>query len=190
MLNIVLFGPPGAGKGTQANLLIEKYNLVHLSTGDILRGEIAAGTKLGLEAKSLMDRGDLVPDEVVISMISSKLDNNPNANGFIFDGFPRTAAQATTLDNLLKEKGTSISAMLSLKVEDEELIRRLLSRGQDSGRADDQNESIIANRINEYNNKTAPLKDFYASQNKLSEIEGLGSVEDIAQKLNAVIDSI
>ena len=190
MLNLVLFGPPGAGKGTQANLLIEKYNLVHLSTGDILRGEIAAGTSLGLEAKSLMDRGDLVPDEVVISMISSKLDNNPDANGFIFDGFPRTAAQATTLDNLLEEKGTSISAMLSLKVEDEELIRRLLSRGQDSGRADDQNESIIANRINEYNNKTAPLKDFYASQNKLSEIEGLGSVEDIAHKLNTVIDSL
>ena len=190
MLNIVLFGPPGAGKGTQANLLIEKYNLVHLSTGDILRGEITAGTKLGLEAKSLMDRGDLVPDEVVIGMISSKLDNNPDANGFIFDGFPRTAAQATTLDNLLEEKGTSISAMLSLKVEDEELIRRLLSRGEDSGRADDKNESIIANRINEYNNKTAPLKDFYASQNKLSEIEGLGSVEDIALKLNTVIDSL
>ena len=190
MLNIVLFGPPGAGKGTQANLLIEKYNLVHLSTGDILRGEITAGTKLGIEAKSLMDRGDLVPDEVVIGMISSKLDNNPNANGFIFDGFPRTAAQATTLDNLLKEKGTSISAMLSLKVEDEELIRRLLSRGEDSGRADDQDKNIIANRINEYNNKTAPLKDFYASQNKLSEIEGLGSVEDIAQKLNTVIDSL
>ena len=190
MLNIVLFGPPGAGKGTQANLLIEKYNLVHLSTGDILRGEITAGTKLGLEAKSLMDRGDLVPDEVVIGMISSKLDNNPDANGFIFDGFPRTAAQATTLDNLLEEKGTSISAMLSLKVADEELIRRLLSRGKDSGRADDQDKSIIANRINEYNNKTAPLKDFYASQNKLSEIEGLGSVEDIAQKLNTVIDSL
>ena len=190
MLNIVLFGPPGAGKGTQANLLIEKYNLVHLSTGDILRGEIAAGTKLGLEAKSLMDRGDLVPDEVVIGMISSKLDNNPDANGFIFDGFPRTAAQATALDNLLEEKGTSISAMLSLKVEDEELIRRLLSRGKDSGRADDKNESIIANRINEYNTKTAPLKEFYSAQNKLSEIEGTGSIEDIAQKLNSVIDSI
>ena len=190
MLNLVLFGPPGAGKGTQSNLLIDKYNLVHLSTGDILRGEIAAGTALGLEAKALMDRGNLIPDEVVIGMISSKLDNNPDANGFIFDGFPRTAAQATALDNLLEEKGTSISAMLSLKVEDEELIRRLLSRGEDSGRADDQNESIIANRINEYNNKTAPLKDFYASQNKLSEIEGLGSVEDIALKLNTVIDSL
>ena len=124
MLNLVLFGPPGAGKGTQSNLLIERYNLVHLSTGDILREEIAIGTILGLEAKSLMDRGDLVPDEVVISMISSKLDNNPSVNGFIFDGFPRTAAQATALDNLLVEKGTTIAAMLSLKVKDTELIRR------------------------------------------------------------------
>ena len=190
MLNLVLFGPPGAGKGTQSNLLIDKYNLVHLSTGDILRGEIAAGTTLGLEAKALMDRGDLVPDEVVIGMISSKLDNNPDANGFIFDGFPRTAAQATTLDNLLEEKETTISAMLSLKVEDSELIRRLLARGEKSGRSDDQNEVIIANRIQEYNNKTAPLKEFYAAQNKLSEIEGRGTVEDIAGKLNDVIDTL
>ena len=190
MLNLVLFGPPGAGKGTQSNLLIDKYNLVHLSTGDILRGEIADGTALGLEAKTLMDRGDLVPDEVVIAMISSKLDNNPNTNGFIFDGFPRTAAQAEALDNLLEDKGTSISAMLSLKVEDEELIRRLLSRGESSGRADDQDESIIANRINEYNNKTAPLKEYYSAQNKLSEIEGNGTVEDIAEKLNDVIDTL
>ena len=190
MLNLVLFGPPGAGKGTQANLLIEKYNLIHLSTGDILRGEITAGTKLGLEAKSLMDRGDLVPDEVVIGMISSKLDNNPDANGFIFDGFPRTAAQATALDNLLAEKGTAISAMLSLKVEDAELIRRLLERGKNSGRADDKNKAIIANRINEYNTKTAPLKEYYSAQNKLSEIEGVGSVDEIASKLNQVIDTL
>ena len=190
MLNLVLFGPPGAGKGTQSNLLIDKYNLVHLSTGDILRGEIAAGTALGLEAKTLMDKGDLVPDEVVIGMISSKLDNNPTANGFIFDGFPRTAAQAEALDNLLSEKGTEIAGMLSLKVADTELIKRLLERGKESGRADDKNESIIANRSNEYNNKTAPLKEFYAAQNKLSEIEGVGSIEDIAQKLNTVIDSL
>ena len=190
MLNLVLFGPPGAGKGTQSNLLIDKYNLVHLSTGNILRGEITAGTALGLEAKALMDRGDLVPDEVVIGMISSKLDNNPNANGFIFDGFPRTAAQATALDNLLAEKGTAISAMLSLKVEDAELIRRLLERGKNSGRADDKNEAIIANRINEYNTKTAPLKEYYSAQNKLSEIEGVGSVDEIASKLNQVIDTL
>ncbi len=190
MLNLVLFGPPGAGKGTQSNLLIDKYNLVHLSTGDILRGEITAGTTLGLEAKALMDRGDLVPDEVVIGMISSKLDNNPNVNGFIFDGFPRTAAQATALDNLLAEKGTAISAMLSLKVEDAELIKRLLERGKNSGRADDKNEAIIANRINEYNTKTAPLKEYYSTQNKLSEIEGVGSVDEIASKLNQVIDTL
>ncbi len=190
MLNLVLFGPPGAGKGTQSNLLIDKYNLVHLSTGNILRGEITAGTALGLEAKALMDRGDLVPDEVVIGMISSKLDNNPNANGFIFDGFPRTSAQATALDNLLAEKGTAISAMLSLKVEDAELIRRLLERGKNSGRADDKNEAIIANRINEYNTKTAPLKEYYSAQNKLSEIEGVGSVDEIASKLNQVIDTL
>ncbi len=190
MLNLVLFGPPGAGKGTQSNRLIDKFNLVHLSTGDILRGEIIAGTNLGMEAKAIMDRGDLVSDEIVIAMISAKLDNNPNANGFIFDGFPRTTAQATALDDLLEEKRTSISAMLSLKVEDEELIKRLLARGEDSGRADDQNKDIITNRINEYNNKTAPLKEFYAAQNKLSEIEGAGSIEDIALKLNSVIDSI
>ena len=190
MLNLVLFGPPGAGKGTQSNLLIDKYNLVHLSTGDILRGEITAGTALGLEAKALMDRGDLVPDKVVIGMISSKLDNNPNVNGFIFDGFPRTAAQATALDNLLAEKGTAISAMLSLKVEDAELIKRLLERGKNSGRADDKNEAIIANRINEYNTKTAPLKEYYSAQNKLSEIEGVGSVDEIASKLNQVIDTL
>ena len=190
MLNLVLFGPPGAGKGTQSNLLIEKYNLVHLSTGDLLRGEITSGTQLGLEAKAIMDKGDLVSDEIVIGMISSKLDNNPNANGFIFDGFPRTAAQATALDSLLLEKETPISRMLSLKVEDKELIRRLLARGKESGRADDQNESIIANRIEEYNNKTAPLKEYYSAQNKLSEIEGNGTVKDISNKLNDVIDSL
>ena len=190
MLNLVLFGPPGAGKGTQSNLLIEKYNLIHLSTGDILRSEIAAGTALGMKAKILMDRGDLVPDEVVIGMISSKLNNNPSANGFIFDGFPRTSAQAEALDNLLEEKRTSISSMISLKVEDKELIKRLLSRGKDSGRADDQDESIIANRINEYNNKTAPLNEYYSEQNKLSEIEGNGTVEDIAEKINDVIDTL
>ena len=188
MLNIVLFGPPGAGKGTQANLLIDTYNLVHLSTGDILRSEIAEGTKLGLEAKNIMESVNLVPDEVVIGMISTKLDNNNNAQGFIFDGFPRTAAQAKALDNLLHEKATSINVMLSLKVEDEELIKRLLNRGQNSGRADDQNESIIANRINEYNTKTAPLKDYYSSQGKLSEINGIGSIQEIAEKLNKVIN--
>ena len=190
MLNIVLFGPPGAGKGTQSKLLIDKYNLIHLSTGDILRSEISEGTKLGIEAKSIMDRGNLVSDEIVIKMISCKLDNNPNSNGYIFDGFPRTSAQATALDLLLQEKETTISVMISLKVEDTELIRRLLERGKESGREDDKNESIIANRINEYNNKTAPLKEFYSAQDKLSEIEGAGSIEQIATNINTVIDSL
>ena len=190
MLNLVLFGPPGAGKGTQSNLLIKRYNLIHLSTVDILRGEIAEGTKLGLQAKELMDAGNLVPDEVVIGMISSKLDNNPSADGFIFDGFPRTTNQAIALDDLLSEKGTSITSMISLQVGDQELIRRLLNRGKDSGRTDDQDESIITNRINEYNNKTAPLKDYYSRQNKLSEVDGRGSIDDIFDNLNKVIGTL
>jgi len=187
MLNIVLFGPPGAGKGTQAELLIKKYNLIHLSTGDLLRSEIIAGTKLGLEAKNLMDKGNLVPDNVVIGMISSKLDNN-SAYGYIFDGFPRTTQQAEALDNLLKEKNTSINIMLSLKVQDQELIKRLLNRGKDSGRSDDQDELIIKNRIKEYNDKTAPLKKYYSKQNKLNEIDGVGSIDEIAEKLYKAVD--
>lgn len=190
MLNLVLFGPPGAGKGTQSELLIEKYRLVHLSTGDILRGEIAAGTALGMEAKKLMDNGDLVPDAVVIGMIKSKLQKNADARGFIFDGFPRTTAQAEALDSLLKELGTAISGMIALQVNDEELTHRLLMRGKNSGRADDQNEGIIRNRIQEYNNKTLPLKEFYGAQGKLQEIEGIGSIESINQKLCAAIDSL
>lgn len=190
MLNIVLFGPPGAGKGTQSKLLIEKYSLIHLSTGDILRGEIKEGTALGLEAKKLMDKGDLVPDSVVIGMIKSKLNQNLDAKGFIFDGFPRTSAQAKELDLLLNNLDTSISSMLSLEVEPQELIQRLLERGKLSGRADDQNEDIISNRIKEYNTKTAPLKDYYSNQNKLIQIEGLGTIEEINAKLCSAIDSI
>lgn len=190
MLNIVLFGPPGAGKGTQSKLLIEKYGLIHLSTGDILRGEIADGTELGLKAKSIMDRGDLVPDAVVIGMIESILGKNTQAKGFIFDGFPRTSAQALALDNLLTKLGTSISSMLSLDVKSEELIERLLERGKESGRADDQNKEIISNRINEYNNKTAPLKDYYLAQEKLILIEGVGTIAEINEKLCNAIDQI
>jgi len=190
MLNIVLFGPPGAGKGTQSQLLIDQYNLIHLSTGDILRGEIAQGSELGLKAKSIMDRGDLVPDEVVIEMIRSILEKEPNAKGFIFDGFPRTTAQAKSLDQMLDELNTSISTMLSLDVDDDELTKRLLERGKISGRADDANESIIRNRIHEYNNKTAPLKDFYTQQNKLQSIEGVGSIDAINAKLCEAIDQI
>jgi adenylate kinase len=189
MLNIVLFGPPGAGKGTQSEKLIAKYELVHLSTGDLLRSEIAAGTQLGLEAKKLMDAGQLVPDAVVIGMISSKLDANASANGFIFDGFPRTAAQAEALDTLLAEKGTSISMMLALEVENDELIKRLLNRGLSSGRADDQNEEVIQNRINEYNSKTLPLKNFYKAQGKFRSIQGVGTIEEIFASISNAIDS-
>jgi adenylate kinase len=189
MLNLVLFGPPGAGKGTQSEKLINAYELVHLSTGDILRGEVAAQTQLGIEAKKLMDQGLLVPDEVVVGMIEAKIDGNPGAKGFIFDGFPRTTTQADALDKMLARKGTSISMMLALEVEDAELIKRLLNRGLDSGRADDQNESIIAKRINEYNTKTAPLKDYYSRQGKFHSIRGTGTIDDIFSSLSKVITS-
>ena len=183
MLNIVLFGPPGAGKGTQSEKLIEKYGLIHLSTGDLLRNEIVKQTQLGLEAKQLMDKGDLVGDAIVIGMIESKLDANPDANGFIFDGFPRTQAQAIALDDLLQKKGTAISAMLALEVDNEELIKRLLIRGKESGRPDDQNEAIIRNRVNEYNTKTLPLKNYYSEQSKFHSIDGIGSINHIFNEL-------
>jgi len=179
MLNIVLFGPPGAGKGTQSENLINKYGLVHLSTGDILRSEIARGTSLGRKAKEIMDRGELVGDDIVIGMIESKLDENTSAKGFIFDGFPRTAAQAVALDDLLQKKGTGISGMLALEVNDEELVNRLLQRGKNSGRADDQNQEVIRRRIQEYNNKTLPLKNYYSEQGKFHSIDGIGSIDEI-----------
>lgn len=190
MLNIVLFGPPGAGKGTQSEKLIEKYQLIHLSTGDLLRSEIAQQTELGMQAKLLMDKGELVPDAVVIGMIRSKLEHNQQAQGFIFDGFPRTSAQAEALDNLLAEKNTAISCMLALEVDNEELTKRLLLRGKDSGRADDQNEEIIRNRIKEYNNKTAPLKEFYSAQNKFYAVKGIGSIDEIFEALCAEISAV
>jgi adenylate kinase len=189
MLNLVLFGPPGAGKGTQSQNLIEKFGLIHLSTGDLLRGEISQGTKLGLEAKKLMDEGILVPDEVVIGMISNKLDANKDAKGFIFDGFPRTVAQAEALDSLLESKGSAISGMIALEVTDAELEQRLLKRGESSGRPDDANPEVIRKRIKEYNDKTAPVAGFYKNQNKFTSINGIGVVEDIFASINAVIDA-
>ena len=189
-MNTIIFGPPGAGKGTQANLLINKYNLTHLSTGDILRNEITAGTKLGLEAKNLMDAGNLVPDEVVIGMIASKLDNSPRSNGFIFDGFPRTAAQAEALDVFLHCKKMSIRATIALEVDEEVLVNRLLSRGKDSGRSDDQDENKIRNRFAEYNKKTAPLIDYYKSQNKFYSIRGEGTVAKISKQLTSLLHSL
>lgn len=187
MLNLVLFGPPGAGKGTQAEFLINSFGLDHLSTGDLLRSEIAAGTQLGLEAKSYMEKGELVPDAVVIGMIKSKLENNKTTKGFIFDGFPRTVDQAKALDELLNDNGTPISGMLSLEVDKQELIDRLLSRGKISGRPDDQDQSIIENRINVYNEKTLPLIQYYKPQGKHFGIKGMGSIEEIAERLKAVI---
>jgi adenylate kinase len=183
MLNIVLFGPPGAGKGTQSEKLIEKFKLLHLSTGDILRAEITNKTKLGLEAKAFMDKGTLVPDEVVIGMIASKLDSNKNARGFIFDGFPRTPAQAEALDKMLAQRKLSITCMLALEVEHHELVNRLLNRGKTSGRSDDQNNEIIENRIKEYHDKTAPVAKYYEKQGKFRPIQGMGSIDEIFDRL-------
>ncbi|GAB4042309.1 adenylate kinase [Spirosoma jeollabukense] len=195
MLNLVLFGPPGAGKGTQSEYLIQKYNLVHLSTGDLLRSQIAAGTELGLRAKQLMDQGLLVPDEVVIGMIESKLQENQSTisggkstGGFIFDGFPRTVPQAVALDNLLNEHQTKINVMVALIVDSEELTRRLLLRGQTSGRPDDQNEELIRRRVKEYNDKTAPVADYYNQQGKFAAIDGIGKIDDIFQAICQKID--
>ncbi len=189
MLNIVLFGPPGAGKGTQAEKLIAKYNLVHLSTGDIFRYNIKGETELGKLAKSYMDAGNLVPDEVTIKMLESEVDKNPDAEGFIFDGFPRTIPQAEALEKFLESKNTSVSVMLALNVPDEELIKRLLLRGKDSGRADDANEEVIANRIKVYNDQTAVVADFYNAQGKFKQVDGVGSIEEIFSRLCSVIDA-
>ena len=189
MFNLILFGPPGSGKGTQSERLIAKYGLKHLSTGDLLRSEIAAKTPLGMEAKKNMDKGQLVPDEVVIGMISSALEANPQAKGFLFDGFPRTVAQAEALDKLVKLKGTQINAMISLLVTEEELIKRLLNRGLTSGRSDDTNEEVIRARITEYKTKTSVVADYYKQFDNLAEIKGEGSVEDIFEALSTEIET-
>ena len=190
MTNLVLFGPPGAGKGTQANFLKEKYNLVHISTGDVFRYNIKNETALGMLAKSYMDKGQLVPDQVTIDMLNAEVEKNADAKGFIFDGFPRTNAQAKALDVLLNEKDSEINAMIALEVDDEVLVKRLLERGKTSGRPDDADESIIRNRIKEYYNKTAILKDYYSAQNKYYGVDGVGSIDQITERLSAVIDKL
>lgn len=190
MLNIVLFGPPGAGKGTQADFLIKKFNLVHLSTGELLRNQITSKTPLGIEAASYMDKGFLVPDSLVIEMLKSELQDHKDVNGYVFDGFPRTVEQAKALDDLLSKNGTQVAGMLLLSVEKQELINRLLNRAKTSGRADDQGPAIIENRIQEYDLKTRPIKEYYAAQNKFHRIIGIGSVEEIAQRLIETVSSL
>ena len=189
MLNIVLFGPPGAGKGTQAERLVEKYQLFHLSTGDVFRYNISNETELGTLAKSYMDKGKLVPDEVTIKLLISEVEKHPDAKGFIFDGFPRTKPQAAALDEILKDRGTKISMMLGLDVPEEELKKRLLERAKTSGRADDADPEVIQNRINVYKEETAPVKDFYDEQGKFHKIDGLGSIDEITNRLFNVIDT-
>lgn len=189
MINLVLFGPPGAGKGTQSEKLIEDYHLVHLSTGNLLREEIANGTALGLEAKKLMDQGLLVPDAVVVGMIENKLKEHIQGPGFIFDGFPRTVAQAESLDQMLKSHGLAISNMIALEVDTEELTKRLLERGKTSGRPDDQNEDLIRNRIVEYNSKTAPVAHYYESQGKFKSINGIGEIGEIYASITSILNN-
>ena len=190
MINIVLFGKPGAGKGTQAEFLKGKYNLIHLSTGDIFRFNIKNDTDLGKLAKTYMDKGDLVPDEVTIQMLQNEVDKNPDSAGFLFDGFPRTISQAEALDSFLETKNQSITATIALEADDEVLVQRLLERGKTSGRPDDQDEEKIRNRYQEYNEKTAPLMNYYKEQNKFYAVNGIGSIAEITERLSAVIDNL
>jgi adenylate kinase len=190
MFNLILFGPPGSGKGTQSEKLVAKYHLKHISTGDLLRSEISGKTSLGLEAKKYMDKGFLVPDEVVIGMINDALDSNPDVAGFLFDGFPRTAIQAEELDDLLAQKDTCIDVMLALDVSEEELIKRLVKRGQTSGRSDDSNEMVIKSRIGEYHKKTAAVADHYKKKKKVEMVKGEGTIEEIFARLTHEIDRL
>ena len=190
MINLVLFGPPGAGKGTQAEVLKDKYDLVHISTGDVFRFNIKNATPLGTLAKSYIDKGQLVPDEVTIKMLKAEVENQPDAKGFIFDGFPRTEAQADALETFLNSKNTAIKAMIALEVADDTLVERLLKRGESSGRADDADEAVIRNRIKVYYNETAILKEYYSEQNKYYGVDGIGTVAEITNRLCAVVDTL
>ena len=190
MINIVLFGPPGSGKGTQAVKIAEKYDLLHISTGDLFRNAIKNETEMGLKAKAFIVKGNLVPDEVTIGMMNAVINENPNVNGIIFDGFPRTVAQAEALDVFLNEKKKPVSRMIQLDVSEKELIARLLNRGKDSGRADDQDTKIIQNRISVYNEQTLPVANFYEKQNKLTHLKGEGSINVIFDRICNVLDEI
>lgn len=188
MINLILFGPPGSGKGTQAVKLVEKYNLIHISTGDLFRYEMKNDTPLGMEAKAYMAKGELVPDQVTVGMLKNKMEMHPDARGFILDGFPRTIPQANALDELLKEKGDEVTALIALQVEDQEIVKRIKSRGETSGRADDKDEAIIQNRIDVYKEETSPVFAYYNEQGKSSSVEGTGSIEDIFDRLCQTID--
>lgn len=189
MLNIVLFGPPGSGKGTQAEKLVDKYGVLHISTGDLFRYEMSNDTPLGVKAKEYMAKGELVPDEVTIGMLKNKVNANPDVSGFIFDGFPRTIVQAEALDEFLEEKGTEIHVLLALDVPEDELVGRLIKRGATSGRADDNDENTIRHRISVYNNETAQVFDYYKESNKSVKINGIGSIEEISKLLNDAISN-
>tara|TARA_B100001059_G_scaffold236648_1_gene288601 strand:- start:10636 stop:11217 length:582 start_codon:yes stop_codon:yes gene_type:complete len=190
MLNIILFGPPGAGKGTQSARLIGKYGLVHLSTGDVFRYNIKNQTELGVLAKSFIDKGQLVPDEVTNQMVKDFIARNNNNKGFIFDGYPRTIAQGKNLDRILEEYQANVTSMIALKVDEDELVNRLLERGKSSGRPDDQDEAIIRNRFKVYNDETSPLSDFYAKKGKFIAVKGKGSIDEIFQNLCKAIDGV
>jgi adenylate kinase len=190
MLNIILFGPPGAGKGTQSSRLIQKYALVHLSTGDVFRYNIKNETELGLMAKRYIDQGKLVPDEVTNNMVKDFIQRNSNSNGFIFDGYPRTIAQGENLATVLREMNAQVTCMMALQVDEDELVNRLLERGKTSGRPDDQDESIIRNRFKVYNDETSPLADYYNKQGKYIAVHGMGSIDDIFRDLCTAIDQV
>lgn len=189
MLNLVLFGPPGAGKGTQSEYLINKYNLTHISTGDLFRKHLGEGTELGKTAQKFMDVGNLVPNDIVIGMVDEKINSTSNTNGFIFDGFPRTIAQAKALDALMQKNNTQINTTLALEVSEDELMKRLLNRGKTSGRVDDQNEAKIKNRIQVYNKETTPVAEYYKAQGKLNSVKGVGTIEEIFNRLSKLVDT-
>lgn len=188
MINLILFGPPGSGKGTQAKHIVEKFNLMHISTGDLFRYEMGNDTPLGLKAKEFISKGELVPDEITIGMLKNKVNANEDAEGFIFDGFPRTIKQAEALDEFLKEKGEQVNLLLALQVDDDEIVSRILNRGKTSGRADDNDESIIRNRIEVYNEETSPVYSYYDKQGKAQSISGIGEIDEIFDRLSQAIE--
>jgi len=190
MLNLILFGPPGSGKGTQAEKLVGKYDLIHISTGDLFRYEMKNDTDLGLRAKEYMAKGELVPDEVTVGMLRNRVDQSPDARGFIFDGFPRTIPQAEALEALLSDRGTNISGLVALDVSDQEIIDRILLRGKTSGRPDDNDSDIIKNRINVYRGETEPVYNYFAAQGKSRTVSGIGTIDDIFRRLCSEIDAV